>query len=84
MTLKERTVEDHNHGGVGGKPVNLGQGYSTLAWISGEFWELGIALPLSHERILTGIHRAQEVGMGILLAQIMQLKFLSEYHRKII
>ena len=49
VTLKERTVEHHTNGGFGGKPVTLGQGYSTLAWIpedSGSW-----ALPLRHERI---------------------------------
>ena len=48
-TLKERTLEHHHNGGFGGKPVTLGQGFSTLAWIpeaSGSW-----ALPLRHERI---------------------------------
>jgi len=48
-TLKERTCEHHHNGGFGGKPVTLGQGFSTLAWIpeaSGSW-----ALPLRHERI---------------------------------
>ena len=49
VTLKERTTEHHKNGGFGGKPVTLGQGYSTLSWIpekSGSW-----ALPLRHERI---------------------------------
>jgi hypothetical protein len=47
-TLKDRTYE-HGAKVVSGKPVTLGQGYSTLAWIpeaSGSW-----ALPLRHERI---------------------------------
>jgi hypothetical protein len=47
-TLKDRTHE-HEAKTLGGKPVTLGHGYSTLAWIPEEkgSW----ALPLCHERI---------------------------------
>ncbi|WP_242032888.1 transposase [Oscillatoria sp. FACHB-1406] len=46
VTLQERTYE-HAGGGIGGgKPITVGQGYSSLAWIPEEkgSW----ALPLSH------------------------------------
>ncbi len=48
VTLKDRTFE-HGANLIGGKPVTLGHGYSTLAWIPEEkgSW----ALPLRHERI---------------------------------
>lgn len=49
MTLKDRTVEHHNNGAFGGKPITVGQGYSTLAWIPEESGSW--ALPLRHERI---------------------------------
>jgi hypothetical protein len=47
-TLKERTYE-HEGKTLGGKPITVGHGYSTLAWIPEEkgSW----ALPLCHERI---------------------------------
>jgi hypothetical protein len=47
-TLKERTYE-HSPSQLGGRPVTVGYGYSTLAWIpeAQGSW----ALPLLHERI---------------------------------
>lgn len=47
-TLKDRTYE-HGAKVISGKPITLGHGYSTLAWIPKEkgSW----ALPLGHERI---------------------------------
>ena len=47
-TLKERTYE-HSPSPLGGPPVTVGYGYSTLAWIpeAQGSW----ALPLLHERI---------------------------------
>ncbi len=48
-TLPERTVEHQPNAIPGAKPITVGQGYSTLAWIpetSGSW-----ALPLVHERI---------------------------------
>ncbi len=47
-TLKDRTYE-HGAKVISGKPITLGHGYSTLAWIPEEkgSW----ALPLRHERI---------------------------------
>ena len=47
-TLRERTYE-HQPQQMGGKPITLGQGYSTIAWIpeAQGSW----ALPLLHERI---------------------------------
>lgn len=48
-TLKERTYEHYTAGGRGGRPVTLGYGYSTIAWIPET--EGSWALPLRHERI---------------------------------
>jgi hypothetical protein len=48
-TLRERTYEHQANPMSGAKPVTLGQGYSTIAWLpqtSGSW-----ALPLLHERI---------------------------------
>lgn len=49
QTLRERTYEHQANPMSGAKPVTLGQGYSTLAWIpeAQGSW----ALPLLHERI---------------------------------
>lgn len=47
-TLKDRTFE-HGAKVISGKPITLGHGYSTIAWIP-EF-EGSWALPLRHERI---------------------------------
>jgi hypothetical protein len=48
VTLQERTYE-HQAMMLGNRPVGVGQGWSTLAWIpqSGNSW----AMPLRHERI---------------------------------
>jgi hypothetical protein len=49
VTLQERTYEHTGTSIVGNKPITVGQGYSTIAWIpedSGSW-----ALPLRHERI---------------------------------
>jgi hypothetical protein len=49
VTLQERTFEHSGTSIAGNKPITLGQGYSTIAWIpekSGSW-----ALPLRHERI---------------------------------
>lgn len=48
-TLRERTYEHQATPLSGGKPVTLGQGYSTIAWIPKE--QGSWALPLLHERI---------------------------------
>jgi hypothetical protein len=48
-TLRERTYEHQVGAGIGGKPVTVGQGYSTIAWIAED--EGSWALPLLHERI---------------------------------
>jgi len=48
-TLRERTIEHSSTAIAGNKPITIGQGYSTIAWIpedSGSW-----ALPLRHERI---------------------------------
>jgi hypothetical protein len=49
VTLQERTYEHQPQQGVGSKPVTVGQGYSTIAWIAES--EGSWALPLLHERI---------------------------------
>ncbi|MFH7030202.1 MAG: transposase [Heteroscytonema crispum UTEX LB 1556] len=49
VTLKERTYEHQAQPMSGAKPLTVGQGYSTIAWVpetSGSW-----ALPLLHERI---------------------------------
>ncbi|WP_375453231.1 NF041680 family putative transposase [uncultured Nostoc sp.] len=49
VTLQERTIEHSSATVPGNKPITIGQGYSTIAWIpedSGSW-----ALPLRHERI---------------------------------
>lgn len=48
LTLPERTYE-HQAASLGNRPIGVGQGWSTLAWIpqAGSSW----ALPLRHERI---------------------------------
>ena len=48
-TLQERTIEHSSVAIAGNKPITIGQGYSTIAWVpedSGSW-----ALPLRHERI---------------------------------
>src|SRR4028119_1644988 len=47
-TLQERTYE-HSPSQLGGRPVAVGYGYSTLAWIPEE--QGSWAVPLRHERI---------------------------------
>ncbi len=49
VTLKERTYEHQAQPMSGAKPVTVGQGYSTIAWIPEV--EGSWALPLLHERI---------------------------------
>ena len=49
VTLKERTYEHQAQPMSGAKPVTVGQGYSTIAWIPEA--EGSWALPLLHERI---------------------------------
>lgn len=48
-TLKERTYEHYTNGGLNNRPVTIGQGYSTIAWIPEETGSW--SLPLRHERI---------------------------------
>lgn len=48
-TLKERTYQHYTQGGFGGRPITLGYGYSTIAWVPET--EGSWALPLRHERI---------------------------------
>lgn len=49
VTLRERTYEHQAHPMSGAKPITLGQGYSTIAWIPEE--QGSWALPFLHERI---------------------------------
>jgi hypothetical protein len=75
-TLQERTYEHQPQVMTGAKPVTLGQGYSTIAWIpqAQGSW----ALPLLHERITsfetaiekaaTQLHQVCEQVQGIILS----------------
>ncbi|MHC5824296.1 MAG: NF041680 family putative transposase [Nostoc sp.] len=49
VTLQERTYEHSGTSIAGNKPITVGQGYSTIAWIPES--EGSWALPLRHERI---------------------------------
>lgn len=49
VTLKERTIEHTSTAIAGNKPITIGQGYSTIAWIAEDSGSW--ALPLRHERI---------------------------------
>lgn len=49
VTLQERTMEHQATAIAGNRPIAIGQGYSTLAWIPEA--EGSWALPLRHERI---------------------------------
>jgi len=49
VTLQERTIEHSCMSVPGNRPIALGQGYSTMAWIPQD--EGSWALPLRHERI---------------------------------
>jgi hypothetical protein len=49
VTLQERTIEHQASTVPGNRPIALGQGYSTIAWIPES--EGSWALPLRHERI---------------------------------
>ena len=37
LTLQERTIEHQATGIYGNRPITVGQGYSTIAWIPGLF-----------------------------------------------
>jgi hypothetical protein len=54
QTLRERTYEHQPQLGVGSKPIAVGQGYSTIAWIPET--ERSWALPLLHERVASFEH----------------------------
>jgi hypothetical protein len=49
VTLQDRTIEHSGTAVPGNRPIALGQGYSTIAWIPES--EGSWALPLRHERI---------------------------------
>jgi DDE superfamily endonuclease len=49
LTLQERTIEHQATGVYGNRPITVGQGYSTIAWIPENTGSW--ALPLRHERI---------------------------------
>ncbi|MEA5565419.1 transposase [Anabaena sp. UHCC 0399] len=49
ITLQERTIEHSTVTIAGNKPITVGQGYSTIAWIPEQ--QGSWALPLRHERI---------------------------------
>ena len=49
VTLQDRTIEHTSPGFAGNKPIGVGEGYSTIAWVPEESGSW--ALPLRHERI---------------------------------
>lgn len=49
LTLQERTIEHQPTGIYGNRPITVGQGYSTIAWIPEDTGSW--ALPFLHERI---------------------------------
>ena len=49
VTLQERTIEHSSTSVPGNRPITIGQGYSTIAWIPEDCGSW--ALPLRHERI---------------------------------
>jgi hypothetical protein len=49
VTLQERTIEHTSTSVPGNKPIGIGEGYSTIAWVPDESGSW--ALPLRHERI---------------------------------
>ena len=49
LTLQERTIEHQATGVYGNRPITVGQGYSTIAWIPENTGSW--AIPLRHERI---------------------------------
>lgn len=59
-TLRERTVEHHPTKIVGNKPITIGQGFSTLAWIPEEVGSW--APPVLHERITSA---ETPIGKGV-------------------
>ena len=50
-TLRDRTIEHHPTKVKGNKPITIGQGYSTLAWLPPDEAQGSWALPWLHERI---------------------------------
>ena len=51
LTLQERTIEHQATGIYGNRPITVGQGYSTIAWIPEDTGSW--ALPFLHERIIS-------------------------------
>jgi len=66
VTLKDRTYEHQAKPLSGSKPVTVGQGYSTIAWIPEV--EGSWALPLLHERITSFSHPIEKA-----VAQLKQV-----------
>jgi hypothetical protein len=50
-TLRDRTIEHHPTKVKGNKPITIGQGYGTLAWLPPDGVRSSWALPCLHERI---------------------------------
>lgn len=50
-TLRDRTIEHHPTKVRGNKPITIGQGYGTLAWLPPDGVRSSWALPCVHERI---------------------------------
>lgn len=69
VKLQERTYEHSGTSIAGNKPITVGQGYSTIAWIPES--EGSWALPLRHERITSAESPIQKA--------IWQLKQVCKY-----
>jgi hypothetical protein len=67
-TLRDRTVEHQPTKISGQKPITIGQGYSTLAWLPAETAGRSWALPLLHERIASA-----ETPIGKAVGQLRQV-----------
>jgi hypothetical protein len=67
-TLRDRTVEHQPTKIRGQKPITVGQGYSTLAWLPAETAGQSWALPLLHERIAS-----TEAPIGTAVRQLRQV-----------
>lgn len=68
VTLQERTIEHQPNQVFGNRPITIGQGYSTIAWIPEESGSW--ALPLRHERITSWENPIEKAAWQ--LAQVCQ------------
>jgi hypothetical protein len=65
-TLRDRTVEHQPTAVPGNRPITLGHGYSTLAWLPGV--QGSWALPVLHERI-----SSQQTAIGVASTQLRRV-----------